>query len=74
MLEGVGAGNRAWADLVTTLVWVEAPAEIRGARALARDGDGLLEHWAAWTHDEERLFREQDTRARADLVVDTGTA
>ena len=72
VLEGVGAGNRAWADLVTTLVWVEAPAETRRTRALARDGDGLLEHWAAWTRDERRLFREQDTRARADLVVDTG--
>jgi uridine kinase len=74
VLEGVGAGNRAWADLVTTLVWVEAPPEMRRARALERDGDGLLEHWAGWTRDERRLFAEQDTRARADLVVETGPA
>lgn len=74
VLEGVGAGNRAWADLVTTLVWVEAPAPVRSARALERDGDGLLEHWEAWTRDEQRLFREQGTRARADLVVETGPA
>lgn len=70
VLEGVGAGNTAWGDLVTTLVWVEAPPAVRRARALDRDGEGLLEHWAAWTADEERLFREQGTRARADLVVE----
>jgi uridine kinase len=74
VLEGVGAGNRAWADLVTTLVWVEAPPETRAARALERDGDGLLEHWEAWARDEQRLFDEQGTRARADLVVETGRA
>lgn len=74
VLEGVGAGNRAWADLVTTLVWVEAPPDTRRTRALERDGDGLLEHWAGWTRDEQRLFAEQDTRARSHLVVDTGLA
>jgi len=72
VLEGVGSGNRAWRDLVTTLVWLEAPKEVRLERALARDGDGLREHWTGWTRDEERLFAEQGTRAGADLVVDTG--
>jgi uridine kinase len=73
VLEGVGAGNRPWQHLVTTLVWVEAPADVRRARWLARDGDGVREHWRAWTADEERLFDEQGTRDRADLVVDTGS-
>jgi uridine kinase len=72
VLEGVGAGNLAWRDLVTTLVWVEAPREVRQARWLARDGEGAREHWPSWTRDEDRLFREQGTRARADLVVQTG--
>ncbi|RNM11053.1 4-amino-4-deoxy-L-arabinose transferase [Nocardioides pocheonensis] len=71
VLEGVGAGNRAWAPLITTLVWVEAAPDLRQARALARDGDALRDHWDAWTRDEARLFAEQDTRARADLVVRT---
>lgn len=71
VLEGVGAGNAAWSDLVTTLVWVEAPPDVRRARALDRDGEGLLEHWAGWTADEERLFREQGTRARVDVVVES---
>lgn len=71
VLEGVGSGNRAWRDLVTTLVWVEAPPEVRLARGLARDGEPQRAHWLQWMRDEERLFAEQGTRARADFVVDT---
>jgi uridine kinase len=72
VLEGVGAGNRAWEGLITTLVWVEAPEEIRARRGVERDGPAVLPHWRAWTRDEQRLFREQGTRERADLVVHTG--
>lgn len=71
VLEGVGSGNRAWRDLVTTLVWVEAPPDVRLARGLARDGQSQRAHWVRWMADEERLFAEQETRAHADLVVDT---
>ena len=72
VLEGVGSGNRAWRHLVTTLVWVEAPDDLRLARGLARDGDGYREHWRRWMDDEARLFAEEETRTRADLVFDTG--
>lgn len=71
VLEGVGAGQRSWQPLTTVLAWVEAPAGTRLRRALARDGEGLREHWDRWRCAEERLFAEQDTRARADLVVTT---
>lgn len=71
VLEGVGAGQRSWRALTTVLAWVEAPADTRLRRALARDGEGLREHWDGWRCAEERLFAEQDTRARADLVVTT---
>lgn len=72
VLEGVGAGNRAWRDLVTTLVWVEAPADVRLARSIARDGEGQRANLVAWMRDEERLYADQGTRAVADLVVETG--
>lgn len=72
VLEGVGAGNRPWRHLISTLVWVEAPADLRLARGIDRDGESERAHLVAWMRDEERLFAEQDTRARADLVVDTG--
>jgi hypothetical protein len=71
VLEGVGAGNRAWSHLVSTLVWVEAPAPVRLSRGLARDGAMHHELWIGWMRDEDRLFAEQGTRARADLVLDT---
>ena len=72
MLEGVGAGNRSWEELITTLVWVEAPEDVREVRGVERDGPAVLAHWRAWARDEQRLFREQGTRGRADLVVHTG--
>jgi uridine kinase len=71
VLEGVGSGNLAWRHLVTTLVWVEAPPDVRLARGLARDGEEQRDHWVRWMRDEDRLFAAQDTRAQADLVVDT---
>lgn len=71
VLEGVGAGQRSWAALTTVLAWVEAPPDTRWRRALARDGEALREHWDRWRRAEERLFAEQDTRARADLLVTT---
>jgi uridine kinase len=73
VLEGVGSGNRAWQDLVTTLVWVEAPDDVRLVRGLARDGEHLRAQWLRWIADESRLFAQEDTRARADLVFDTAT-
>lgn len=71
VLEGVGAGNRAWSTLITTLVWLEAPAEVRLARGLARDGAQMRNHWVQWMADEQVLFEEQQTRERAHLRYDT---
>jgi uridine kinase len=71
VLEGVGSGNRAWSDLVTTLVWVEASPDVCLARGLERDGEDQRGLWENWKRDEARLFTEQGTRARADLVVET---
>jgi uridine kinase len=69
VLEGVGSGSRTHADLVTVLVWVEADADLRLARALARDGAELEAQLSAWTVAEEHHFEVEGTRARADLVI-----
>jgi cytidylate kinase len=70
VVEGVGSGARAVADLVTSLVWVEAPLELRYARAMARDGEGYRPHWDRWAA-QERVYLDADRpRLRADLVVD----
>lgn len=70
VLEGVGSGARAWADAVTTLVWVEAPDDLRLQRGLARDGEALRRHWLAWMRLEAAVHAEEGTRSRADVVVD----
>lgn len=75
VVEGVGSGASSYAPLVTTLVWVDAPAELRLARGMARDGEALRPRWMQWMKDEDALFARERTRARADVVVDgTGAA
>ena len=70
VLEGVGSGSRAHAGLCTVLAWVEAPADLRLARGLERDGAPLEDHWRQWMHDEAEHFAREATRDRAGLVVD----
>lgn len=73
VLEGVGAGAGSVGDLVTTLVFVDAPHEVRMRRGLARDGEAFAPHWAAWAAAEEVRFAADRTRQRADLLVDGAT-
>lgn len=70
VLEGVGAGSAAYAALATVLVWVEAPADLRLARGLARDGAAVEPHWHRWGVAEAAHFAADRTRARADVLVD----
>jgi len=70
VLEGVGSGSRDHAGLATALVWVEVPQELRLSRGLARDGAALDQHWRDWAVEEQEHFATQNTRARADLVID----
>lgn len=70
ILEGVGSGHAGFAELVTLLVWVEAPEELRLARGLDRDGAELMPQWRRWLVAERRLHALERTRARAHVVVD----
>ena len=79
VLEGVGAGCSGYAEHISTLVWVEAPHDVRLARGVERDvelyglhGDrGRLEaRWRAWMADEQALHDRDRTRQRADVVVE----
>lgn len=73
VLEGVGSGSRAWEPLITTLVWVEAPHDLRLDRGIARDGESFAVQWAAWAAAEAELFAREHTRDRADLHLDGTT-
>lgn len=71
VLEGVGSWSPAIAHLVGVLVWVEVGSALRLERGLARDGVHMRPQWEQWRVDEDDLFARLDTRARADLLVDT---
>jgi uridine kinase len=76
LLEGVSAARREIRPELTYSVFVTAPADLRLARALARDGDDSLAFRAyleRWRAAEDRHFAEDGTEAAADLIVD-GTA
>lgn len=71
VVEGVGCGARACAPRLSALVWVEAPAEERVRRGLARDGEAYRPHWERWAAQERAHFAAEGTRERADVVVTT---
>ena len=73
-VEGVGSAPARIDDLVTTLVWVEAPREERLRRGLARDGEQMRPQWEQWLDDEAALHARERTRDRADLVYETGSS
>jgi uridine kinase len=70
ILEGVGSGSSAHAGLVTTLVWVSAPHDLRMRRGIERDGDAFAPYWEQWARDEAELFAREQTEARADVHLD----
>jgi energy-coupling factor transporter ATP-binding protein EcfA2 len=71
VLEGVGSWSPYVASCVTTLVWVEAPDDVRKRRGLARDCDDFAPYWDQWALDEAVLFARNGTREHADLHVRT---
>lgn len=71
VVEGVGAGARATEDVRSTLVWVEAPDEVRMRRGIERDGDTFAPYWERWASLEAAHFAREGTRARADVLVQT---
>lgn len=74
IVEGVGAGARPGAAHLALLVWLEAPVEVRRARALARDGEVYAPHWERWAAQEDALLARERTPERADVVLDTTAA
>lgn len=67
VLDGCGSGARALRPFLSLLVWVDAPAEVRHARAMARDGDVYEPWWDVWADQERALFSAEQTAAAADI-------
>jgi uridine kinase len=74
VVEGVACGALACAPYLSLLVWVDAPRDVRFARGMQRDGGAYRPHWERWSVQEERHFRVNRTRQRADVVLSTAPA
>jgi uridine kinase len=71
LVEGTGALTTDSARLATWTVWVDADADVRRRRALARDGDVYRPHWQRWADQEETHIWVHRPHELADLVIDT---
>jgi uridine kinase len=70
VIEGVGAGRLEFAVALSFVIWIETPADLRVARGLERDGEGMLGFWQQWIADENAHFAADHTLDRVDLIVD----
>nr|WP_254876966.1 hypothetical protein [Verrucosispora sp. NA02020] len=70
IVEGVSTSRAAAGPDLTLAVFVTAPHPLRLARAVARDGPGILPELRRWHDTEQAHFAADDTQRRADLVVD----
>ncbi|WTO08599.1 hypothetical protein OG505_33120 [Micromonospora sp. NBC_00617] len=70
IVEGVSAARAVVRPELTLAVFVTAPAPLRLARAVERDGPRILPELRRWHAGERAHFAADDTATRADLVVD----
>lgn len=69
IVEGCGISTPESRRLADTVVWVDAPTEVRLARVTQRDGLAILDHLEAWERDVETHILENDPIATATVVV-----
>lgn len=78
LVEGTGAGHRAFTELSDALIWVQSDPVVATRRGIERDvaagvngdRDQAEAFWHDWTRAEVEFLREQQPWVRADLVVD----
>lgn len=68
--EGCGSAARVVDPWAALKIWVEADAEERLRRAVARDGEAARSHLQRWMQDEARHYAAEQTRARSDVHLD----
>lgn len=70
IVEGVTSCDRDADNWQSLRLWVETSNEVRLERGIARDGEALRDQWLDWMRWERDHFAEQETRSRADVVID----
>jgi uridine kinase len=73
IIEGVCALHRNLREAYAVRIWVDAPRDVRLARAVARDGEAARGTWTdVWMPSEDRYVERDEPISCADLVVDNG--
>lgn len=71
VLEGCGAGAAPLRPYTSTVIWVDAPQDVRDRRLRARaDWAGYEPHAQRWAAQEEKLRAADRTREHADVILD----
>lgn len=73
VVEGCGASVLPAGAYAAVRVFVEADRGLRMERGIARDGEAYRPKWQRWADQETALFDSDETRRRADLVLDTSS-
>ncbi|MSQ61167.1 MAG: hypothetical protein EXR43_01070 [Dehalococcoidia bacterium] len=68
-LEGVSSSRLAFDPYLAFRIWVEAPAEVRLARGLERDGIAMESQCRKWMKEEDAWIASEGPIVRANLVV-----
>lgn len=71
VVEGCGASVEPAGSYAAVRVFLDADSDLRRERGIARDGEAYRPRWQQWADQERELFERDDTRRRADLVIDT---
>ncbi|WP_405060956.1 hypothetical protein OG474_04760 [Kribbella sp. NBC_01505] len=74
IVEGVTSGDREADGWQSLRLWIETTNEVRLDRGIERDGEALRDHWLEWMRWERDHFADQNTRDRAQVVVDGNPA
>jgi uridine kinase len=70
IVEGVSSTRREVRVLWDLTVWVDAPREVRLARAIERDGEAMLPRWLDdWMPSEDAYIARERPQERVDLIV-----
>ena len=71
IIEGVSSTRREVDAPWALQIWIDAPREVRLARAVERDGRQMLPHWLdVWMPSEEAYIAREQPQRRVDLIVD----
>jgi uridine kinase len=74
IVEGVTAADRGAEPWPSLRIWIETSNDVRLERGIDRDGEALRDRWLDWMRWERDHFAAENTRERADLIVDGNPA